>query len=123
VGNDCLKTQGIFLEGVIACPVCGGKASSFRVRKGTSPLSVAGEFYHKTATCVGSLTPEMLAAIDLPRLQLQRLTWTVLRSVRSYRNSKSGTLCWKGVQKAPPDRAPSQDVTTLETENPGRFKI
>jgi hypothetical protein len=67
-GNDCLKTQGIFLEGVIACPVCGGKASSFRVRKGTSPLSVAGEFYHKTATCAGSLTPEMLAAIDLPRI-------------------------------------------------------
>jgi hypothetical protein len=33
--------------------------------------TVDGEFYHRTATCAGSMTPDMPAAMDLLRLAVE----------------------------------------------------
>jgi hypothetical protein len=33
--------------------------------------TVDGEFYHRTATCTGSMTPDMPAAMDLLRLVVE----------------------------------------------------
>jgi hypothetical protein len=70
-GNDRFDREGIFLDRVIACPVCGEKAHSFRIRRVMSLRTVDGEFYHRTATCTGSMTPDMPAAMDLLRLVVE----------------------------------------------------
>jgi hypothetical protein len=63
--------KGILLPRVIECPVCGERAHSFRIRRVTGLLTVDGEFYHRTATCAGSMTPDMPAAMDLLRLAVE----------------------------------------------------
>lgn len=70
-GSSRLNREGIFLDRVIACPVCGEKAHSFRIRRVMSLRTVDGEFYHQTATCSGSMTPDMPAAMDLLRLVVE----------------------------------------------------
>jgi hypothetical protein len=65
------RNEGIFLNRVIACPVCGEKANSFRIRRVISLRTVYGEFYHKTAACAGSMTPDVPAAMDLLRLAVK----------------------------------------------------
>jgi hypothetical protein len=69
--NNRFNRQGIFLDRVIACPVCGEKAHSFRIRRVMSLRTIDGEFYHQTATCTGSMTPDMPAAMDLLRLAIE----------------------------------------------------
>ena len=66
--NDLSSQEGILLPRVIECPVCGERAHSFRIRRVTDLLTVHAEFYHRTATCAGSMTPDMPAAMDLLRL-------------------------------------------------------
>lgn len=70
-GSSRLNREGIFLDRVIACPVCGENAHSFRIRRVMSLRTVDGEFYHQTATCSGSMTPDMPAAMDLLRLVVE----------------------------------------------------
>src|SRR6266446_2517210 len=65
--NDHSNREGILLPRVIECPVCGERAHSFRIRRVTNLRTVDGEFYHRTATCAGSMTPDMPAAMDLLR--------------------------------------------------------
>ena len=69
--NDRSNNEGILLLRVIECPVCGEKAHSFRIRKVMNLRTVDGEFYHNTATCAGSMTPDMPAAMDLLRLAVE----------------------------------------------------
>jgi hypothetical protein len=69
--NNRFKHEGIFLPRVIECPVCGASAHSFRIRRVTNLRTVDGEFYHRTATCTGSITPDMPAAMDLLRLAVE----------------------------------------------------
>jgi hypothetical protein len=64
--------EGILLHCVIECPVCGEKARSFRIRRVMNLHTVNGEFYHRTATCAGSMTPDLPAAMDLLRLAVGR---------------------------------------------------
>jgi hypothetical protein len=70
-GNDRFNHQGILLPRVIECPVCGERAPSFRIRRVMDLRTVDGEFYHRTATCAGSITPDMPAAMDLLRLAVE----------------------------------------------------
>jgi hypothetical protein len=70
--NDHFDHEGILLHRVIECPVCGEKAHSFRIRRVINLRSVDGEFYHRTATCAGSMMPDMPAAMDLLRLAVER---------------------------------------------------
>jgi hypothetical protein len=63
--------EGILLPRVIECPVCGERADSFRIRRVMDLLTVEGEFYHRTATCAGSMTPDMPTAMDLLRLAVE----------------------------------------------------
>jgi len=69
--NDHFNREGILLHCVIECPVCGEKAHSFRIRSVMNLRTVDGEFYHRTATCAGSMTPDMPAAMDLLRLAVE----------------------------------------------------
>jgi hypothetical protein len=69
--NDRFTNKGILLNRVIACPVCGEKAHSFRIRKVSKLRTVDSEFYHGTATCAGSITPDMPTAMDLLRLAVE----------------------------------------------------
>ena len=69
--NDHFNREGILLPYVIECPVCGEKAHSFRIRSVMNLSTVDGEFYHRTATCAGSMTPDMPAAMDLLRLVVE----------------------------------------------------
>ena len=69
--NERFNREGILLDRVIACPVCGENAHSFRIRRVLSLRTVDGEFYHRTATCSGSMTPDMSAAMDLLRLVVE----------------------------------------------------
>jgi hypothetical protein len=69
--NDRSNREGILLPRVIECPVCGERAHSFRIRRVTDLRTVDGEFYHRTATCSGSITPDMPAAMDLLRLTVE----------------------------------------------------
>jgi hypothetical protein len=69
--NDRSNHEGILLPRVIECPVCGEKAHSFRIRRVMNLRTVDGEFYHRTATCTGSMTPDMPAAMDLLRLAVE----------------------------------------------------
>jgi hypothetical protein len=39
--------------------------------------TVYGEFYHETATCAGSMTPDMPAAMDLLRLAVEGVPKTI----------------------------------------------
>jgi len=71
VYNDRSSDEGLFLPRVIECPVCGEKARSFRIRRVMNLRTVVGEFYHRTATCAGSMTPDMPAAMDLLRLAVE----------------------------------------------------
>jgi hypothetical protein len=71
--NDRSNHEGILLPGVIECPVCGERAHSFRIRRVTDLRTVDGEFYHRTATCSGSMTPDMPAAMDLLRLATEEV--------------------------------------------------
>ncbi len=71
VPNKRFTREGILLDRVIACPVCGEKAHSFRIRRVMSLRTVDGEFYHQTTTCTGSMTPDMPAAMDLLRLAVE----------------------------------------------------
>ena len=66
--------KGILFPRVIECPVCGERAHSFRIRRVTDLRTVDGEFYHRTATCAGSMTPDMPAAMDLLRLAVEEVT-------------------------------------------------
>jgi hypothetical protein len=66
--NDLSSQEGILLPRVIECPVCGERAHSLRIRRVTDLLTIHAEFYHRTATCAGSMTPDMPAAMDLLRL-------------------------------------------------------
>jgi hypothetical protein len=63
--------EGILLPRVIECPVCGERAHSFRIRRVVDLLTVEAEFYHRTATCAGSMTPDMPTAMDLLRLAVE----------------------------------------------------
>jgi hypothetical protein len=69
--NDRCNHEGIFLPRVIECPVCGESAHSFRIRRVMNLRTVDGEFYHRTATCAGSMTLDMPAAMDLLRLAVE----------------------------------------------------
>jgi hypothetical protein len=69
--NDRSNHEGILLSRIIECPVCGEKAHSFRIRGVINLSTVDGEFYHRTATCAGSMTPDMPAAMDLLRLAVE----------------------------------------------------
>ena len=69
--NDRSNQEGILLRHVIECPVCGERAYSFRIRRVMNLHTVYGEFYHGTATCAGSMTPDMPAAMDLLRLAVE----------------------------------------------------
>ncbi len=69
--NDRSNHEGILFPCVIECPVCGEKAHSFRIRRVMNLRTVDGEFYHRTATCAGSMTPDMPAAMDLLRLAVE----------------------------------------------------
>ena len=69
--NDRTNHEGILLFRVIECPVCGEKAHSFRIRRVMNLRTVDGEFYHGTATCAGSMTPDIPAAMDLLRLAVE----------------------------------------------------
>ena len=71
--NDRSNHEGILLFRVIECPVCGEKAHSFRIRRVMNLRTVDGEFYHGTATCAGSMTPDIPAAMDLLRLAVEGL--------------------------------------------------
>jgi hypothetical protein len=66
--NDHFNREGILLHCFIECPVCGEKAHSFRIRRVMNLRTVNGEFYHRTATCAGPMTPDLPAAMDLLRL-------------------------------------------------------
>jgi hypothetical protein len=66
--HDHSNHEGILFPRVIECPVCGERAHSFRIRRVTDLRTVDGEFYHRTATCAGSMTLDMAAAMDLLRL-------------------------------------------------------
>jgi hypothetical protein len=70
--NDHFNREGILLHCVIECPVCGEKAHSFRIRRVMNLRTVNGEFYHRTGTCAGSMTPDLPAAMDLLRLAVRR---------------------------------------------------
>jgi len=70
--NDRSNHEGILSPRVIECPVCGERAHSFRIRRVRDLRTVDGEFYHRTATCAGSMTPDMPAAMDLLRPALER---------------------------------------------------
>ncbi len=50
-----------------ACPLCGQQVHSLRILRITRGRVAAGEFYHSTATCAGSLEPGH-ATSDLLRL-------------------------------------------------------
>ena len=71
--KDRSNGEGIRLPWVIECPVCGERTHSFRIRRVTDLLTVDGEFYHRTATCAGSMTLDMPAAMDLLRLALEEV--------------------------------------------------
>lgn len=71
VRNDRPNHDGVFVYRAIACPVCGEKAHSFRIRRVLNLRTVDAEFYHRTATCAGSMTPDMPAAMDLLRLAVE----------------------------------------------------
>jgi hypothetical protein len=71
--NDHSSREGILLPRVIECPVCGEKAHSFRIRRVMNLRTVNGEFYHRTATCAGSMTPDLPAAMDLLRLAVLQI--------------------------------------------------
>jgi hypothetical protein len=69
--NDGSKHEGILLHRIIECPVCGETARSFRLRSVRNLRIVDTEFYHRTAACAGSMTPDMSAAMDLLRLAVE----------------------------------------------------
>jgi len=70
--NDHFNREGILLHCFIECPVCGEKAHSFRIRRVMNLRTVNGEFYHRTGTCAGSMTPDLPATMDLLRLAVKR---------------------------------------------------
>ena len=76
--NDRSGYEGILLPRVIECPVCGERAHSFRIRTVTDLRTVDGEFYHRTATCAGSMTPDMPAAMEEEVAKLPELGSKVL---------------------------------------------
>jgi hypothetical protein len=63
--NDRSKRERILFPRAIECPVCGESAHSFRIRRVRDLRTVDGEFYHRTATCAGSMTRDALVAIKL----------------------------------------------------------
>jgi hypothetical protein len=69
--NDRSNHEGILFLHVMECPVCGERAPSFRIRKVTDLHTVDGEFYHRTATCAGSMTLDKRTAMDLLRLAVE----------------------------------------------------
>jgi hypothetical protein len=71
--NDRSNREGILLPRVIECPVCGERAHSFRIRRVTDLCIIDGEFYHRTATCTGSMTLDMPAAMDLLRVAVEEV--------------------------------------------------
>jgi hypothetical protein len=66
-----LAQSGILVDRIIECPVCDKKASSFRMLRVRNLHSVDSEFYHGTATCAGSIVPDIAAAMDLLRLAVE----------------------------------------------------
>jgi hypothetical protein len=69
--NNRSSHEGILLPRVIECAVCGEKALSFRIRRVRNQRTVDAEFYHTTATCAGSMTPDLPAAMHLLRLAVE----------------------------------------------------
>jgi len=69
--NGRSKRGGILVERVIECPVCQQRAHSFRIVRVKDLRAVEGEFYHRTATCAGSMVPGIAAAMDLLRLAVE----------------------------------------------------
>ena len=73
--NDRSNHEGILLHFIIECPVCGEEALSFRIRRVMNLRTVVGEFYHRTASCTGSMTP------DTPAMNLLRLAMEGARAL------------------------------------------
>jgi hypothetical protein len=69
--NDRSNHERILFLRVMECPVCSERAHSFHIRRVTDLLTVDGEFYHRTPTCAGSMTLDMLTAMDLLRLAVE----------------------------------------------------
>jgi hypothetical protein len=69
--NDRSKREGILFSHVIECPVCGERAHSFRIRRVRDLRTVDGEFYHRTATCAGSMTRDTPVAMEVLRLAVE----------------------------------------------------
>jgi hypothetical protein len=65
--NDRSKREGILFPHVIECPVCGERAHSFRIRRVRDLRTVDGEFYHRTATCAGSMTRDTPVDMEVLR--------------------------------------------------------
>jgi hypothetical protein len=72
--NNRSNDKGILVSYVIECTVCGEKALSFRIRRVTNVGTVDAEFYHTTATCAGSMTPDLPTAMHLLRLAVESVT-------------------------------------------------
>jgi hypothetical protein len=66
--NRRSKRAGILIRRVIECPVCEQRAHSFRIVRVKDLRTLEGEFYHGTATCAGSMVPEIAGAMDLLRV-------------------------------------------------------
>jgi hypothetical protein len=62
---------GILVERIIECPVCEQRAHSFRIVRVKDLRTLDGEFYHRRATCAGSMEPGLTAAMDLLRLAVE----------------------------------------------------
>jgi len=65
MAKPLVNQEGIPLARAIECPVYGERAASFRIRRVTDLWAVAGEFYHRMATCAALMTPDMRSAMDL----------------------------------------------------------
>jgi hypothetical protein len=80
--NASPNHEGILLPCVIECAVCGEKAHSFRIRRVMNLRTVNAEFYHRTATCAGSMTPDLPAAMNLLRLAVEWVAKLPARAAR-----------------------------------------
>jgi hypothetical protein len=70
--NGLSNRGGILVDRIIECPVCEHRARSFRILRVKNLCIIEGEFYHGTATCAGSMVPDIAAAMDLLRLAVEQ---------------------------------------------------
>ena len=87
--------EGVFLPRVIECPVCGKRAHSFRIRRVMNLRTVVGEFYHGTASCAGSMTP------DMPAMDLLRAALEGARALAAAGHSVYASMCEAKGRSAP----------------------